>query len=100
MKTTKQKKTRAGTTPRYDSNEFARRGELIYERTILPKVTPDLDGQFVLIDIESGEYEIGENEMETAERLHRRIPDAQVWFRRIGTRPTRKFGPRPQAVKR
>ena len=41
---------------------------------------PDDDGRFVLIDIETGEYEVDEDEMAASDRLLARVPDAQVWI--------------------
>ena len=81
-------------TPRYSKEEFARRGDEIYERNILPRLTKEDEDKFVLIDIESGDYELDRDEMAASDRLFARRPDAQVWFRRVGTRPVRRFGPR------
>jgi len=39
-------------TPRYSKEEFARRGDEIYDRDIKPHVTAEDDGKFVVIDIE------------------------------------------------
>ena len=44
-------------TPRYTKEEFARRGDEIYHRDIQPCVTQDDIGKFVVIDIETGDYE-------------------------------------------
>ena len=43
---------------RYSKEEFARRGDEIYDREIGPHVGPDDEGKFVVIDIETGAYEI------------------------------------------
>jgi hypothetical protein len=72
--------------------EFARRGDLIYDRDIEPLVGPEDRGKYVMIDIETGAYEIGADEIETSHRLRARVPDAQIWFRRIGSRYARRFG--------
>jgi hypothetical protein len=78
--------------PRYPMEEFARRGDLIYERDIEPRVGPEDRGKFVVIDIETGAYEIDINEIEATHRLRARVPDAQIWFRRVGSRYARRFG--------
>jgi hypothetical protein len=80
--------------PRYSKEEFARRGDLIYERDIRPKVEPGRNGQFVAIDIETGQYEVDADEMAASDRLLARVPDAQIWFRRVGSKFARRFGPR------
>jgi hypothetical protein len=84
----------AGVKPRYSKEEFARRGDEIYERDIRPRVARNNTGKFVVIDIETGAYEVEEDEVVASDRLLARYPDAQVWLKRIGSRHVRRFGPR------
>jgi len=42
--------------PRYSKEEFARRGDEIYEHDIRPHVEAGHEGKFVVIDIETGAY--------------------------------------------
>ena len=44
--------------PRYPKEEFARRGEEIYNRDIRPLLEANNRGMFVAVDIETGEYEV------------------------------------------
>lgn len=81
-------------TPRYPKEEFARRGEEIFEREIRPKVETEDPSKFILIDIESGDYELDLDEVAASDRLLARRPDAQVWMRRVGSRFSRHFGGR------
>lgn len=90
----------AAIRPRYSKEEFARRGDEIYERNIRSRVEPDDEGKFVVIDIETGAYEIDRDEVAASDRLIARHPDAQVWLRRVGSRYAHRFGPRHKAVKR
>jgi hypothetical protein len=85
-------------TPRYSKEEFARRGDEIYDRVIQPHVIQGDKGKFVLIDIETGDYEMDWNELVAHDRLVLRHPDAQVWFTRVGSRYARRFGPRYRPV--
>jgi hypothetical protein len=55
--------------PRYSKEEFARRGEAIFERDIRPHLKPGHDEVFVLIDIETGAYEIDADELRASDRL-------------------------------
>ena len=81
--------------PRYPKEEFARRGDEIYNRDIRPLVeTEENKGKFVLIDIETGAWETDADEMTAAKRLEARVPDAQVWMRRVGSRYAYRFCPR------
>jgi hypothetical protein len=84
----------APTSPRYSKEEFARRGDEIYEREVLPRLTSEDEGKYALIDIETGDYEIDRDELAASDRLFARRPDAQIWFRQVGSRYARRFGPR------
>jgi len=80
------------TQPRYSREEFARRGDEIYDRDVLPHVKAEDKGKFVVIDIETGAYEIDNDELVASDRLLARNPGAQLWLRRIGFDSARRFG--------
>ncbi len=82
----------APTQPRYSKEEFARRGDEIYERDIRPQLKTEDEGKFAVIDIETGAYEIDVDELTASDRLLARHPDAQVWLRQVGSRYARRFG--------
>jgi hypothetical protein len=84
--------------PRYSKKEFARRGDEIYERDIRPTLEAGNEGKFVVIDIETGAYEIDADELAASDRLLARYPNAQIWLIRIGSRYARRFGPRFHAI--
>ena len=78
--------------PRYSKEEFARCGDAIYEKEILPKLTAKDRGKFLAIDIETGEHEVARDEMRAEDKLLRRLPEAQIWMVRIGYTATHSFG--------
>jgi hypothetical protein len=82
---------------RYSREEIARRGDEIYECEVLPRLSSSDQGKFALIDIETADYEIDQDEMAASDRLLARHPDAQVWMRQVGSRYARRFGPRFKA---
>ena len=49
--------------PRYSKEEFARRGDAIYEKEVRPKLKSDDVGKFAAIDIENGEYAVDADEL-------------------------------------
>jgi hypothetical protein len=55
--------------PKYSKEEFARRGDAIYDRDIAPHVRPGQKDQFVAIDIASGDFEIDSDEKTACDRL-------------------------------
>ena len=86
----------SATEPRYSKEEFARRGDAIYEKDILPKLTAKDVGKFLAIDIETGAYEIAADELRACDKLRKRIPDAQIWMVRVGYRYVHRFGGRDE----
>jgi hypothetical protein len=84
---------------RYPKEEIARRGECIFETRIGPSVEGQNPRHFLAIDIETGAYEIDESEMAACARLRSRLPDAQIWLRKVGSRSARRYGGRRSSTK-
>ena len=55
--------------PRHGNEEFARRGDAIYDRDVDPPVGPEDEVKYVVIDIETGTYEIDRDELTASDRL-------------------------------
>ena len=79
--------------PRYSKEEFAQRGDEIYESQIRSQVETE-HGKIVAIDIETGAFEVDASEIAACDRVEARYPDAQIWIVRIGSRHVRRFGGR------
>ena len=79
---------------RYSKEEFARRGDAIYEQDVRPQLKADDEGKFAAIDIESGTYEMDVDELEAGNRLRARVPEAQIWMVRVGSRSVHRIGGR------
>jgi hypothetical protein len=84
----------AAIKPRSSKEEFAKRGDAIFERDIRPHLKNESDDDFVAIDIQTGAFEVDASEMAACDRLRARVPDAQVWLRKVGSRFARRFGGR------
>ena len=80
--------------PRYSKEEFARRGDEIYETQVRQQVEEGDHGKIVAIDIETGAFEVDASEIAACDRLESRYPDAQIWIVRVGSRHVRRFGGR------
>jgi hypothetical protein len=73
------------TRPRYSSEEIAQRGEQLYEQRIRSQVETDANiGKIIVIDIESGDYEIDDDLIRAGRRLQTRHPEATTWTKRVG----------------
>jgi peptide subunit release factor RF-3 len=79
---------------RYSKEELARHGQELYESGIRQQVEAGNEGKIVVIDIETGEFEVDDTVMAATDRLFERIPDAQPWTIRIGHRAVYHFGSR------
>jgi hypothetical protein len=81
--------------PRYSKEEFAQRGDALYESQIRSQIDEEGDrGKIVAIDIETGAFEIADSIVTASEHLLTRVPDAQTWFIRIGHQAVYHFGAR------
>lgn len=70
--------------PRYSSEETARRGQAIYERSLRAQLEPRHQGKVVAIDVTTEAYEVADDVLAACEKLLARITDAQIWVVRIG----------------
>jgi histidinol dehydrogenase len=80
--------------PRYSKEEFARRGDEIYESQVRQQVEEGNHGKIVAIDIETEAFEVADDIVTASEHLLTRVPDAQTWFIRIGHQAVYHFGAR------
>jgi hypothetical protein len=80
--------------PRYSKEEFAQRGDALYESAVRAQVEEGNHGRIVAIDIETGAFELADDTMLAARQLYARVPDAQPWLVRIGYRAVHRFGAR------
>jgi len=81
---------------RYNKEEFAQRGDAIYENEVRPQLNADDVGRFAAIDIESGMYELDADEMKAGNKLRKSLPEAQIWMVRVGSRSVHRIGGRQQ----
>ena len=68
----------------YTPQEVESKGEAIYVRQIRDKVNPKHKGEFLVIDIETGEYEVNADDLVATKRLLTNCPDAVIYGLRIG----------------
>jgi hypothetical protein len=82
----------ASTKPRYPIEEIARRGDALDKTEVLPHLKAEDNGKFVALDIESEAFTIDVDELGACHQLRDRMPDAQVWLVRVGSRTVYQFG--------
>jgi hypothetical protein len=78
--------------PRRNPEDVARSGADVYARLVRPALRPEDDGKYVAIDVNSGDYEINEDDYTAVARLESRSPTAEVWLMRAGRRAACRMG--------
>jgi hypothetical protein len=68
----------------YTSEEIVRRGQVLYEQEIRPKVEAEHKGKYLIINVETGEYELDADDLVASKRAKARFPDAPLFTVRIG----------------
>lgn len=72
---------------KWSSDDVVRRGEQMYDLRIRSLVEKDNHGRFVVVNVESGDFELADDEagvMQATDRLRSRQPDAYVYTLRVG----------------
>ena len=69
---------------KHTPEEVAQIAEEIYARDIRPKVMPQEKGKFLVLDINTGQYEIDEDDLKASQRLRARVPNGEYFGLRIG----------------
>lgn len=65
-------------------NEIARRAQALYEQQIRPKVEKAHQGEFLVVDVDTGDYEMDADELAAMRRAEAKRPDARLYLLRIG----------------
>lgn len=70
---------------RVPSDEISRRGKEIYDNVLRDRVeTEENIGKQIVIDIETGDYEVDDSGLQASLRMLKRKPDAALYGARIG----------------
>ena len=77
---------------RHTLEELDRLGEEIFDRRVKPTLRPEDHGKFVAIDVDTGEYEMDEDDYKAVMRLLERIPAADSWLICAGYPTTYRIG--------
>ena len=76
----------------YGAEEIARLGEEIYARDIRAKVEPAHDGEFLVLDVTTGSYEVDESDVAASDRALAKNPGALLYFMRVGRPSAYRIG--------
>lgn len=76
----------------YTPKEVESRGEAIYRQQIRDKVDPKHKGKFLVIDIETGEYEMNADDLVATKCLLAKHPEAVIYGLQIGDPTAYRIG--------
>lgn len=78
---------------RLDKKEIVRRGEALYRSRIREQLDLESDqGKFLVLDVETSDYEIDHSDVAALHRLRARRPEAPVYILRIGRAAAYQLG--------
>jgi hypothetical protein len=78
----------------YTTEEVVRDGREIYEREVRAQVETSHDGEFVVVDVTTGAWEVDEDDVAASERLLAKNSDAVLYFARVGRRAAYRLSAR------
>ena len=72
--------------------EIARRGREHYDRVLRAELEPEHTGEFLVLDVETGDYELDESQLAAFDRAEARHPDGVFYILRVGYRTATRIG--------
>jgi DNA helicase TIP49 (TBP-interacting protein) len=69
-----------------NKNELVAQGQKIYETLLQEKLEPEHKGEVVAIEVESGDYFLGESVVEVAKKARLKHPEKLFYFAKVGYR--------------
>ncbi len=77
---------------RYTTDEIVQRGQERYEREIRFKVEPEHQGKMLALDVDTGNYELGDDSLTALAGLKSKDPGAVIYIVRVGFPTAVKIG--------
>jgi len=69
--------------------ELVKQGQAVYDRELRPKLEPKHKGEYLVLDVDTGEYELDEDECAAIRRARARKPHTLFYILRVGYSPER-----------
>ena len=75
-----------------EADEITRRGEEIFAKSVRQKIEGEDPENCVVIDVDSGDFEVDADDVLASDRLLERRPNARAYLRRVGSKFLYHFG--------
>jgi hypothetical protein len=82
------------TTTHSTRGQIAAAGEQLYQRDLREKLERDHHGKVAVINVDTGEYELGATHLDASQRAAARWPNARLYAVRIGAETMGHIGGR------
>jgi hypothetical protein len=79
--------------------EITSRGKQIYEQKLRSLLEPEHVGKYLVIDVDSGDYEMDEEHLAALDRVRARHPDGSFFSMRVGYEALARIGGRMMKIK-
>jgi len=79
-----------------DRHQLARRGQAYYDQHLRAKLEPAHRGEFLYLDVETGEYELDADEVAAMERATANHPNSVFYILRVGYPASVYIGASPE----
>lgn len=79
---------------RFTADEIAERGKALYAQQISPRIEEDNRGNYLVINIETGEYEIDSDRLTASDKAAAKYPGAALFAMRVGYPTLGRLGAR------
>lgn len=75
------------------AEEIAQRGQMLFDQVVSSKLQSRSPKDYVVINVDSGDFEAGSDSLSATRRLQERHPGAtRIWGRFVGSAVSLKFG--------
>jgi len=71
---------------------LAHRGRDYYDDHLRAKLEPQYNGKFLALELDSGDYEMGDTQLEALDRAEAKHPNSVFYIHRIGYRTAARIG--------
>lgn len=80
-----------------DPEDIVQRGEALYHNRIRALVEAGNRGKFLIINVDTGEYEMDAEDLVASRRARARFPNARLYTMRVGFPTAYRIGATPTA---
>ena len=75
-----------------DYADLARRGQAYYDAHLRARLEPEHEGEFLVLEVESGEYELDASKLAALDRAEGKHPGRAFYILRVGYRTAARIG--------